>query len=90
MLAGHKPEIGHELAWPLETSPVTDLGDQGHGRQRADAAEASEPLHLGTIEVTECDLFDLTIEIVTAPRRRCVPTAKRIWRPTAETSEEAL
>ncbi len=45
-LPGHESEVGHELARPLEASPVADLRDQGHGRQRVDAPEAGEPLDL--------------------------------------------
>ena len=70
VLAGHEPEIGHDLARPLEASPVTDLTDQGQGRQRADAAEALELLDLRAIKVVECDLFDLTIEIGTSSPAR--------------------
>ena len=53
VLAGHEPEIGHDLTRALKASPVADLGDQGHGRQRADAAETGELLDLRTIEVAE-------------------------------------
>ena len=66
VLPGHKPEIGHELSGSLEATPVADLGDQGHGGERADASEAGEPLDLGAVGVREGDFLDLTIEIVAA------------------------
>jgi hypothetical protein len=56
----------HELAGSIEASPGADVADQDHGRERADAPEAGEPLNPGPIGVGEGDLFDLTIEVVPA------------------------
>ena len=66
VLPGHEAEIGHELAGPLEATSVTDLSDEGHSRECADAPEAGQPLDLDSVGITERDLFDLTIELITA------------------------
>jgi hypothetical protein len=61
-----KAEESHELRRPLKTPPVSDLGNEGHGGQRADAPETGEPLDEGPVQGGEGDGLDLFVEVVTA------------------------
>ena len=59
-------EESHELGGSLKTSPVTDLGDEGHGGEGADATKTGEPLDKGSVQGGEGDLLDLFVEVVPA------------------------
>jgi hypothetical protein len=59
-------EEGHELGGSLKASPVTDLGDEGHGGEGADAAEGGKPLDERSVGGGEGGLFDLLVEVVPA------------------------
>jgi hypothetical protein len=64
VLGRDKSEESHELGGPLKASPVTDLGDEGHGGQRTDVPETGQPLDKGPISGGEGDGLDLLIEVV--------------------------
>ena len=66
ILGGDKSEESHELGGALKAPPVSDLGDEGHGGQRADATETGESLDEGAVQGGEGDLFDLFVEVVPA------------------------
>jgi len=60
----NKAEKSHELGGSLKASPVADLGDEGHGGQRADAPETGEPLDERPVQGREGESLDLFVEVV--------------------------
>jgi hypothetical protein len=47
VLAGHEPEVGHELPRALEAADVAELGSEDHGRLSLEATEAHDAVDDG-------------------------------------------
>ena len=62
-VAGHEAQLRHELTRSLEATPVTDLGGQGHGRERIDPTEAAQTLDPGLVRRAEGQLLDLPVQL---------------------------
>src|SRR5712691_2275216 len=43
ILTRDQPQVGHQFPWAVEALEVHDLGEQDHGRQGVDPAEAPQP-----------------------------------------------
>ena len=61
-----KSEEGHELRGALKAPPVSDLGDEGHGGESADAPETGKSLDEGPVQRGEGDGLDLLVEVIPA------------------------
>jgi hypothetical protein len=57
-------EEGHELRRAIEASPVTDLGNKGHGGQRADAPETGQPLDQRFVGGRQGQGLDLFVKVI--------------------------
>jgi proline iminopeptidase len=66
VLAGHEPEVGHELARTVEAAHVAEFAGEDHGGLSLEAAEAADTIDEWLVSRRESEGLDPLIELVSA------------------------